>query len=139
MPFIHDEGYDWPYDVYDQSDDDDYYESTMEVIPQEDPFDRNRRLINIDLGPAVSRAAEAGREIRIIVEEPVEGDESVAVPWELLDGWFYSVGDSYVISLVVEDKPDFDPDAVYLYYFHNTGRSFSFLFTIDPLLIRLLD
>ncbi|KAJ4861519.1 hypothetical protein T069G_02473 [Trichoderma breve] len=138
MPFIHDEGYDWPYDVYDSSDDD-YYESTMEVIPQEDPFDRNRRLINIDLGPAVSAAAEAGREIRIIVEEPVEGDESVAVPWELLDGWFYSVGNSYVISLVVEDKPDFDPDAVYLYYFYNTGRSFSFLFTIDPLLIRLLD
>lgn len=139
MPFIHDDGYDWPYDVYDDQLDYDYYESTMEVIPQEDPFNRNRRLINFDLGPAVSRVAETGCEIRIIVEEPVEGDESVAVPWELLDGWFYSVGDSYVISLVVEDKPDFDPDAVYLYYLPNTGRSFSFLFTIDPLLIRLLD
>ncbi|KKP04620.1 hypothetical protein THAR02_03310 [Trichoderma harzianum] len=168
MPFIHDRGYDWPYDVYDSSDDeydspyddqydddqsddedydqwdDEYYESTIEVIPQEDPLNRNLRLINIDLGPAVSAAVESGSEIHIIVEEPVEGDDSVAVPWELLDGWFYRVGNSYVISLLVEDRADFDLDAEYMlrYYYgirRNTGRSFSFLFTMDPLLIVVLD
>ncbi|KAL5093484.1 hypothetical protein Trisim1_010214 [Trichoderma cf. simile WF8] len=174
MPFIHDEGYDLPYDEYDSSDDEYYssddefdspyddqyddrsddeyryydqwdesYETTIEVIPQEDALNRNLRLININLGPAVSAVAESGRPIHIIVEEPVEGDDSVGVPWELLDGWSYSVGDSYVISLLVEDRADFDLDAEYMlrYYYgirRYTARSFSGLFTTDPLLIVVL-
>ncbi|KAM6481615.1 hypothetical protein HDV62DRAFT_391192 [Trichoderma sp. SZMC 28011] len=190
MPFIHDEGYDWPYDEYDSSDDeydssddeyyssddeydssddefdspyddqyddrsddeyryydqwdDEYYETTFEVIPQEDALNRNLRLINIGLGPAVSAEAESGRPIHIVVEEPVEGDDSVAVPFELLDGWCYRVGDSYVISLLVEDRVGFDLEAEYMlrYYYgirRYTARSFSGLFTTDPLLIVILD
>ncbi|KAL7907264.1 hypothetical protein GGI35DRAFT_481808 [Trichoderma velutinum] len=115
---------------------DDLYERpSISVVYQEDPWNQHLRQINIDLGASVSAEAESGREILILIKEPVEGDDFVAVPWQLLEGWFYRLDDVYIISLLVQDREEFDADGE----FYNEGPSACFLFTVHPLRITLLD
>ncbi|PNP60052.1 hypothetical protein THARTR1_00076 [Trichoderma harzianum] len=114
---------------------DPYQGPTIEVVAHDLPWNpRHRRQINIDLGATVSAEADSGRQIIIIVEEPVEGNDVAAVPWQLIEGWFYFFEDAYVISLLVQDRVDYENFGGYY-----TGRSARFLFSVDPLRITLLD
>ncbi|KAL6806478.1 hypothetical protein GGI42DRAFT_352293 [Trichoderma sp. SZMC 28013] len=115
-------------------DDDEYRGPTIEVVGYDYPWDpRHRRQINIDLGPIVSAQAESGRDILIIVYEPMEGNDFVSIPWQLLDGWFYRLGNSYIINLLVQDGTD-DDDFEGFY-----GSSACFIFTTNPLSITPLE